>query len=848
MNSTYMGKFSLALLASVSAAFTASPAYAQTSGVSLDEIVVTAQKREESLQEITLAVSAISADKIESLNIEGAQDISGLAPNVTIVGGTTSLGASVISIRGIPSPATETFGLDTANGFYIDGVYIARSAATGLDVLDVERVEILRGPQGTLFGRNTTGGAINFVSKRPSDQFGLKGEIGAGNFDAFNGRILINTGNIGREGEIAGLKTSFSYSHSQRDGVVDNLLESDSNDPGARNTDALRFATTLDFDDTTSLSYIGDWSRVEGRAQAFQLIAAADGTPRPPLDVNGQLVAQTQQAPVQQILAAGSFAQPECAALGAPQRSRRDTICLDADDDGRETTFGHNVTFEKDFGHVRLKSITAYREWESIVRSSDLSGLGTLEVPQFTADTLLNGGPEALLPFVGVPAAFAPFVANAPVPTTTQSLFDTSNDREHNQFSQEVEVAGDTDTLDWVVGGFYFTEEGGERNLQNSGFALDTNNIFLGNFGPIGPAFAAANPEQFRLVVTNGILEYQAEAESYALYGQFTYHPGGRDSRLNLTAGARYTWDEKSLKKIQDGTAPFAETQVGERKFNKLTWNLAAGYDLTDNINLYGRAATGYRSGGFNANDRPPAGSNDLPSFEEETLTSYEVGFKSELFDNRVRFNAAAYRNVYDDLAVVIPVSNAAIGTFGSRLANAGRVNYTGFELEGQALINSNLSIDGTLGYVDVDFDELLAGTPVNGTQAVDIASIAVAQYTSPLTANIAVNWEQSLNWKDSVFRARVGYTHEDGKYSFISSTAAPFNEQLLGDDVDIIDAQIGIYEINNGGSTAFVQLWGRNLTNSGDLVRGVDFGQLGYAGGYFADPRTYGVRIGFEY
>lgn len=147
MNSTYIGKLSLALLASVSAAFTASPAYGQTSGVSLDEIVVTAQKREESLQEITLAVSAISADKIESLNIEGAQDISGLAPNVTIVGGTTSLGASVISIRGIPSPATETFGLDTANGFYIDGVYIARSAATGLDVLDVERVEILRGPK-----------------------------------------------------------------------------------------------------------------------------------------------------------------------------------------------------------------------------------------------------------------------------------------------------------------------------------------------------------------------------------------------------------------------------------------------------------------------------------------------------------------------------------------------------------------------------------------------------------------------------------------------------------------------------------------------------------------------------
>ena len=134
-----------------------------------DEIIVTAQKREENLQDVPLAVSAISAEKIDQLGIDSAQDLSGLAPNVTIVGGTTSLGAAIVSIRGINSPAVETFGIDTANGIYIDGVYIARSAANGLDTLDLERVEVLRGPQSTLFGKNTTAGALNITTAKPTE-------------------------------------------------------------------------------------------------------------------------------------------------------------------------------------------------------------------------------------------------------------------------------------------------------------------------------------------------------------------------------------------------------------------------------------------------------------------------------------------------------------------------------------------------------------------------------------------------------------------------------------------------------------------------------------------------------
>ncbi|MEY4160831.1 MAG: hypothetical protein RLZZ136_1452, partial [Pseudomonadota bacterium] len=185
----------------------------------LDVIVVTAQKREQNLQDVPLAVSAINAEKVEKLGIKDSRDLSGLAPNVTIVQGTTSNASAVISIRGITSPAAETFGLDQANALYVDGVYIARTGASGLDVADIERVEVLRGPQGTLFGRNSTGGAIAFISRAPSNEMRLRAEAGYGNYQAWNTKISFDPG------KIMGIATSLGFSHRERNGTVDNILQ-----------------------------------------------------------------------------------------------------------------------------------------------------------------------------------------------------------------------------------------------------------------------------------------------------------------------------------------------------------------------------------------------------------------------------------------------------------------------------------------------------------------------------------------------------------------------------------------------------------------------------------------------
>ncbi|MDP4605210.1 MAG: TonB-dependent receptor [Erythrobacter sp.] len=823
----------------------------EAAGNTIGEIVVTAQKREQNLQEVPLAISVVGSEKLQQLQVNDARDLTGLAPNVTVVTGTSSNNAAVISMRGITSPAAETFGLDTANALYLDGIYIARSGASGMDMSEIERVEVLRGPQGTLFGRNTTGGAIAFVSRAPSDKLGVRGEIGYGNFDAFNGRIALDTGLIG-----GAIKATLSYARRQRDGTVDDILEADSSrDPGSFQTDSFRAAVRADIGSTGYVQYIFDWTKTDGTPLAFQLTNVADGTPRPPLTVGGVPIVQTQQAPVAQYLAGATFADPRCAALAAPTREFRDEVCYNDNQPSTDKIWGHNLQVYNDFGGFAAKLVTGYRRWDNTIRGTDFDGIGAFSGPQFSQATLFNGfagtPAAAQLPFVfpaGTPQSAIDFVANSPVPTTTAGLFTTSNQREHEQFQAELEISGDTDTLDWVVGGFYFWEEGSENNPQQSGFVLDTNQAVFSQFGPLSPAFQGSNPAQYRLVVTPAVLAYSTDAESKALYSQATFYPGGRDSGASITAGARYSWDEKSILRTQNGAAPLAVAEQGDVNFGKFTWNLMGRYEFTPDVSIYARIATGYRSGGFNASDPVAPGGSTVPNFDEETVTSYEVGVKSQLFDNRLRFNLAGYHNIYEGLAVFQPVLTGT-GTFQTVVRNAGKVKYTGIEADFQAILSDNFSLDGAIGYVDVNFKELLTGQPVNPADGVqNIAEFANPGYTSPLTANLAANAVFPLSANGTELRMRVGYTYEDGKYSFNNVISSPFNEEIRGDNMNLVDAQIVIDKIPLGGGEARVMIWGKNLTDDNNLLRGIDFGPLGYAGGIFGLPRTYGVTLGFNY
>jgi iron complex outermembrane receptor protein len=817
-----------------------------SSAPSLTDIIVTAQKREQGLQQVPLAISVIEPDKLAALQISNVRDLSGLAPNVTVLSGVTSSSAAIITIRGVSTPASETFGLDTANGLYIDGIYIARSGSSGLEIADIARVEVLRGPQGTLFGRNTTGGAIAFISRLPEQQLAVQGELGFGNFSGANARIRIDTGEIAQ-----GLTASLTFAHRERGGTVDNLLQSRSTqDPGALKADSVRIALRYEVGSSGYIQYIFDRSKVDGHPPAFQLVELADGTPPAPLIIDGIEVAQTRQAPAAPYVSAARFLEPECAALGSPTRSFQEEICLNSAARATDRTEGQNLQAGNDFGDFNLRMIAGFRRWKSISRGGDLDGLGTIEGAAFTFQSLLNGLPLSLIEAVLPPAALgsAPSIAAAPVPQTTADLFFNRNQRRHEQFSTELEVSGETDRLDWVAGGFYFWERGTEDNEQTSGFVIDTDAIFRERFGSLGAALTAANPARYRLAVTAARLQYLASAESTALYGQTTLYPGGRASGFALTVGGRYTWDIKSILRQQNGAERPAVPESGRAQFSKFTWGLTGRYELTSDASVYLRLASGYRSGGFNASDPSIAGTGSIPAFKDETVTSYELGLKSAALAGRLRFNLAAYRNDYRGLAITVPVLTGS-GTFQSRVSNAGKVIFTGIEADFEARLGGGFSVSGAAGYVDVAFREFFAGQPINPAEpVVDIAGFARPALVAPLTANIALDWATPVGSGGAAFKVRLGYTHEEGRYSFNNAISSPFNEAIRGDDVDLFDAQVMLDNLEWGGGRMRIMLWAKNLTDDNNLMRAIDFGPLGYAGGIFNEPRTYGAALGAQF
>jgi len=845
-------QFVLALTAGSCVLALATPALAQSAPAAnaakpddshLGEIVVTAQKRAENLQVVPIAVTAINADKLSKLGVSDSRDLTGLAPNVTIDPGTTSQSAAAISIRGITSGGSETFGLDSANAIYIDGVYIARSSAAGQGISDIEQVEVLRGPQGTLFGRNTTGGAIAFVTRKPSDTFRLTDEASYGNYGEWSNKFAIDPG------EIHGLSTSFSYTHRERNGVVTNLYApTSSQDPGAYQSDAFRFAARLKLGSTGSIQYILDYSKISGSPMNFQLTNVSNGAYNAPVTINGQQVTVTQQAPVAQYLAAATFANPACAALAQPTAIWQRTVCNDIVDYSSDRVWGHNLQIENNFGGVKFKSTTGYRTWLNI-ENSDLDGIGAFSGAAYTSASLFNGMPASLLQYIpSIPKAYDGYIAATPVPQISQNLFQTSNVRHQQQFSEEAEFSGTSHNLDWVFGGFYFWEKGSEDNPQNSGYILNTNQTVFtaANFGPLGAGFAAANPAPYRLVQTLSVLSYYTSSQSEAIYGQATYYPGGHNGAWRLTLGGRYTWDQKSMTRTQNGAAPLTTPDAGSANFSKFTWNAMLGYDFAKDVTGYARVATGYRSGGFNAGDPDLIGTSSLPHFNSEQVTSYELGLKTELFDRHVRFNIAGYHNVYQNLQLAVPVPSAKAGTFTTQVQNAGLVHYTGIEADAQAILTSFASIDGSVGYVDIKYEQFNAGLSTTGA-VVNIASVAQSAYTSPLTANLALNVHAPVGSGNARFFGRIGYTYMDGQYSFASNLSSPFNNAIKGGNRNLFDLQLGLERISIGGAEGQLKFWMKNLTNEHALVRGIDFGALGFAGGYYEEPRTYGLTLGIK-
>lgn len=450
----------------------------------LGDIVVEARRTRENLQTTPVAVTALSGDMLSKLNVHDVVATAQFTPNLSIGAQPASITAASVYIRGIGNASPSAVS-EQGVGIYLDGVYIARSAGAIFDLVDLERIEVLRGPQGTLFGRNSVGGAIQLVSRKPTAAPGGEAKFGYGTFDDWFTRVRLDTGDLGN----TPLRASVSYVHRQRNGYFNNTLAPPNRDPGALNSEAVAAALQGNFSGLTA-NYVFDYNTREGVPSFFQVVAAND-------DVRSYFGESPAfgGAPFQ----IGTTGLRNGEQLHATDLAGNSTFSVKA------RVYGHSLTLAWQVApHITIKSITAYRGYRQD-GANGLSGNGNLL--GFTLSPIL-------------------FVDGSVVPDGVKpvNLYDGYTTQLQHQFSQELQLLGEAGPVKYVAGAFCFDEKSSEANYQTLSYVL---------------------PGGFAAVNLAPVQAFHGKARSHALFGQVSYSPG--DGDFELTGGLRYTHDQKWL-------------------------------------------------------------------------------------------------------------------------------------------------------------------------------------------------------------------------------------------------------------------------------------------------------------
>ena len=737
----------------------AAPAAApQTSG--LQDIVVTARRSSETLQSVPVSITALSGAFLDRQNIVDATSVPQFAPNLVIAQQPSSLSAASVFIRGIGNNEPSALS-EQGVGIYLDGVYLARAAGALFDLVDLERIEVLRGPQGTLFGRNTIGGALQLISKKPTNDFHIEAKAGYAKYNDWFVRGRVDTGYIAG----SSIKLSIAGQHRQSDGYVNNVLTPSSQDPGSLNANSVTGALEGDFGKLT-VNLNGDFDYRSGTPGFFQIVAASP-----------DVIKYFSQSPS----FGGAPFQISPTRLGTVQSQGTVDNSGHYRYDARTRIWGTSLTLAYEaLPEMTLKSITGYRHF-------------------FQDTVLLLNGNGPLQGVVLNPVTFAPSIG----PVT---LYTGNNAPQvEHQFSQEFQALGKSGDFNYLGGVYYFDERASEDNHQLLGFVL-----------PGGQAALVLHPIQ----------AFSGTASSAAVFGQVSWKPAALDEKLEITGGARYTSDKKTAVLAGDIDPPVA----GHTVANNVSWLASASYHIDRDIMVYARASTGYRSGGIN----PRA--STINTFKPETVHAYETGIKSEFFQHRLRLNLTGYITNYTNQQI----QQFAAGTGGATtlIVNAGKSLIKGFEAEATVAPVEGLQFDGSVGYVDSKFKTFLFLDPTTN-QIVDVAAQAKAPYTPKWSTHLGAEYSYKL--AVGTARARVDYSYRSTMYFNALDLTAPFNENIKSPADHNLKARLSLEGVAIGSAKVDFGIWGDNLTNTKVLEYGIDFGSLGFAGGTFKKPISFG-------
>jgi len=697
----------------------------------LEEIIVTARKKEESLQLVPVSVTAISADNLEARSLLSLKDVGQFTPNFSFAShGQGGNSAGLIYIRGIGQSDPQITN-EPGVGVYLDGVYFGRMQGLDLEMMDLERIEILRGPQGTLFGKNTIGGAVNIVSVKPSNKFSAKTQITAGSFNRIDANVSINLPIVTDK-----LAARFSGATRNRDGFG-------SRTDGAEmaNVNSLSGRGTILLTPNESLEILAsfDATRIREKGPIHKLVAVA----QPPLV---GLLNMFLPVPYDDSWLTDSDFTSQATGSNANE--------IDL--------WGVSLTAIWKAESYTLKSITAYRSNKS---------------------------------FYGLDPDGSPIV-----------IIDEAIRGKQHQFSQEFQIDGVSlnDRLEWVAGVYYFTEKGEISAVDN---------VFPVLFNIIGLDLSFST-------------DLNIENKSYAAYGQGTY---AITEQLSLTTGMRYTYEEKygDVFRYRAPTGavviPFTDKKENWDSFSP---RVGMEYRWNQDVMTYVSAAQGFKSGGFNGRADAADG---FTTYDPEKVWTFEAGLRSDIFNNKLRFNATVFLSKYKDIQFTVIRGNEA-GEPTSQVDNAAKADIKGVEIELTAVPVEGLILNAALGLTDAKYTSINPGSDITiNSSFINTPKwtfVLAGQYTIPINDSFEV-----VSRIDYAYKSKI----------FYDAANSPF---IVQQGYGLLNGRLSLKSTDGSWS---VSVFGTNLTNRHYIQAGTDFlNALGFAEVQFARPREWGLS--FEY
>lgn len=733
----------LALAVALAAGVPFNPVIAQNSqATALEEVVVTARRRSENLQDVPVSVSAFSD---ATLAIHGISDITELQyrlPNTTLQVSRATNTTLTAYIRGI-GQQDPLWGFEPGVGIYIDDVYVARPQGAVLDVLDVESIEVLRGPQGTLYGKNTIGGALKYTTRRLAEEPTMELEGTVGEYSRRELKVMGSTPVIDETLYIGG-----GVGVMKRDGFGEFRNSGDDN---------------YNKDVTTGHLKI-EWRPLDN----VQFILAGDKTrdvsnPRGGYRLTPSLL--TGQQPYSDVYDSDS-------SLPSKNLVETEGVSLRAVWDIND--------------NYQLKSISSYREGYTYT-SIDFD-------------------------------------------STAINSFDVPADYEDDQTTQEFQLSYSGERFDGVGGLYYYT-----------GDACGAFDVILGLSG---------------ITLENGGC---VKTDSYSAYFQGSYE---LSDAFSVSFGGRYTDDKKDAAVYRyvylgskfpddDGTVIAVQSDFEDNdSWSKFTPHVGLQYRLGDDVMIYAAYTSGFKSGGYDMRANTSVNPDGDEPFDPETVASYEAGFKSTLWDDRLRLNAAVFYNDYTDMQVTV---QRQVGEFdfASQVLNAGASESRGFEIEATAALTQGLTLTAALGYIDAEFTELEWFDPNVGAK-VDVSDQWVISNTPELSYNLGVEYSINLGgWRASML---ANLAFRDDVYIFEIPSA------LDQESYTLYNASLVLASPNEHWTVA---LHGKNLTDEEYRIAGYNFAATfddqgnvlapGLGGddtvtGFYGDPRTVALSVNYRF